>query len=68
MRVMYAHLRSLTDLSAYSEETLEDVRVMMEAIQASETELQNDLTAFLELEINFVEQYLAVMQEVKADW
>lgn len=65
---MYAHLRSLTDLSAYSEETLEDVRVMMEAIQASETELQNDLTAFLELEINFVEQYLAVMQEVKADW
>ncbi|KDQ31141.1 hypothetical protein PLEOSDRAFT_1092462 [Pleurotus ostreatus PC15] len=50
------------------EETLEDVRVMMEAIQASETELQNDLTAFLELEINFVEQYLAVMQEVKADW
>lgn len=61
-------LYSLTNLLPYSEEALEDVRVMMEGIQASETELQNDLTAFLELEINFVEQYLAVMQEVKADW
>ncbi|KAL0951611.1 hypothetical protein HGRIS_008291 [Hohenbuehelia grisea] len=50
------------------EETLEDVRAHMQAIQESEVDQQRELSAFLDLEINFVEQYLSVLKDARADW
>lgn len=51
-----------------SEETSEDVRARMHAIQENEMVQLRELTAFLDLEMNFVEQYLEVLRDVKAGW
>lgn len=40
----------------------------MHAIQENEVVQLRELTSFLDLEINFVEQYLNVLKEVKSDW
>jgi hypothetical protein len=40
----------------------------MHAIQENELLQLRELTASLELEIGFVQQYLNVLMEVKADW
>ncbi|KZP05432.1 BAR-domain-containing protein [Athelia psychrophila] len=50
------------------EETSEDVRARAEIIQANDAKQLKELTSFLDLEINFVQQYLEVLQQVKADW
>ncbi|TFK37555.1 hypothetical protein BDQ12DRAFT_666840 [Crucibulum laeve] len=50
------------------EETAEDVRAHMEVIQDNELNQQKELTSFLDLEVNFVQNYLEVLQGVKADW
>ncbi|KAI0920213.1 hypothetical protein AcV5_010014 [Taiwanofungus camphoratus] len=50
------------------EETSEDVRARMHAIQENEMVQLRELTAFLDLEMNFVEQYLEVLRDVKAGW
>ncbi|EPQ55660.1 BAR-domain-containing protein [Gloeophyllum trabeum ATCC 11539] len=50
------------------EETFEDVRAIMFAIQENETSQIRDLTSFLEHEMNFVEQYLEVLKDTKANW
>lgn len=46
----------------------EDVRARMLAIQENEIEQLRDLTNFLDMEIQFVKQYLEVLQEAKSDW
>ena len=51
-----------------SEETLEDVRARMFAIQENELEQLRALTTFLDDEIHFVEQYLEVLKEAKTTW
>ncbi|CCM01681.1 uncharacterized protein FIBRA_03745 [Fibroporia radiculosa] len=50
------------------EETAEDVRARMHAIQENEVAQLHDLTALVDLELNFVEQYLQVLREVKSTW
>ncbi|KAF8882810.1 hypothetical protein BD779DRAFT_1663241 [Infundibulicybe gibba] len=50
------------------EETEEDVRAQMHAIQDKETTQLRELSLFLDLEINYVEQYLSVLKDTKADW
>ncbi|KAG6830135.1 hypothetical protein H0H92_001999 [Tricholoma furcatifolium] len=50
------------------DETSEDVQARMHAIQDKEITQMRDLTSFVNLEINFVEQYLNVLKEVRADW
>lgn len=51
-----------------SEETAEDVRARMQAIQENEVAQLRELTAFLDLEIHFVAQYLDVLQDVRSSW
>ncbi|GJE93015.1 hypothetical protein PsYK624_091740 [Phanerochaete sordida] len=50
------------------EECAEDVRVRMYAIQENEIDQLRDLTSFLDTEVHFVEQYLDVLNQVKASW
>jgi len=47
---------------------LEDVHAHMHAIQENEIAQHRELTAFLDMEINYVQQYLDVLMDVKADW
>lgn len=51
-----------------SDETSEDVQAQMHAIQENELVQLHELTSFLDLEINFVQQYLNVLKDVKSDW
>ncbi|RDB17579.1 SWI/SNF and RSC complexes subunit ssr3 [Hypsizygus marmoreus] len=46
----------------------EELLAQMHAIQENEVVQLRDLTAFLDIEVNFVEQYLNVLKDVKADW
>lgn len=50
------------------EETAEDLRAHMHAIQENESSQLKDLGSFLDLEINFVQQYFDVLREVKSEW
>ncbi|KIP06763.1 hypothetical protein PHLGIDRAFT_128090 [Phlebiopsis gigantea 11061_1 CR5-6] len=50
------------------EECAEDVRARMYAIQENELEQLRDLTSLLDNEMQFVEQYLEVLRDVKANW
>ena len=52
----------------YSEESSEDVRARMHAIQENEIDQLRELSKFLEMEIRFAEQYLDVLRGVKDDW
>jgi hypothetical protein len=40
----------------------------MHSIQENEIVQLRELTSFLDLEINFVQQYLNVLTDVKSDW
>ena len=51
-----------------SEETAEDVRARIYAIQENEIDQQRELTNFLDLELNFAEQYVEVLRDVKMNW
>ena len=51
-----------------SQETAEDVRARMYAIQENEVEQLRELTGFLDMEMNYAEQYLEVLREVKSGW
>ena len=44
------------------------MRAHMHGIQEKELSQQKELTQFLDLEINFVQQYLDVLKEVREDW
>lgn len=50
------------------EETAEDVRFRMQAIQENEIQQLRELTSFLDLKLNFAKQYYEVLQDVKANW
>ncbi|KAF5375449.1 hypothetical protein D9615_007955 [Tricholomella constricta] len=50
------------------EETSEEVQAHMHAIQEKEIDQLRELTAFLDLEINFVEQHLNVLKDVRENW
>ncbi len=50
------------------EETGQDVRARMHAIQDNETTQLRELTNFLDLEIKFVSQYLETLMEVREEW
>ncbi|KAF8908799.1 hypothetical protein CPB85DRAFT_767226 [Mucidula mucida] len=50
------------------EEASEDVRAYMHAIQENEIDQLRELTNFLDIEVNFVKQYLEVLQETQAEW
>ncbi|KAH6904428.1 hypothetical protein BKA70DRAFT_1109250, partial [Coprinopsis sp. MPI-PUGE-AT-0042] len=50
------------------DETSEDMRAHMHGIQDKEISHQKELTQFLDLEINFVQQYLDVLKEVRDEW
>ncbi|PPQ64116.1 hypothetical protein CVT24_008727 [Panaeolus cyanescens] len=50
------------------EETAEDIRAHMHAIQENELNQHRELTAFLDLETNFVESYLEVLRDVRSEW
>ncbi|KAJ7585082.1 hypothetical protein C8J56DRAFT_1166265 [Mycena floridula] len=56
-----------TALERY-EEIEEQVRVQMHDIQENEIDQLRELTSFLDLELNFVEQYLQVLKETKSEW
>ncbi|KAJ4485759.1 hypothetical protein J3R30DRAFT_1404979 [Lentinula aciculospora] len=49
-------------------ETAEDLRAHMQLIQENEIDQTRELTAFLDLELNYVEQYLEVLKDVKSEW
>lgn len=51
-----------------SEESSDDVRAQMHAIQEYEVVQFRELTSLLELEMKFVRQHLNVLEEVKAEW
>jgi hypothetical protein len=51
-----------------SEETLEDLRAYMHAIQENEFHQLQELTALIDVELNFAQSYLNVLKEVKADF
>jgi hypothetical protein len=51
-----------------SEETAEDIRAHMEAIRSDDAHHQRELTSFLDLEMNFAQQYLDVLKDVRSDW
>ena len=40
----------------------------MYAIQENELDQLRDLTSFLDTELHFIEQYLQVLREAKANW
>lgn len=40
----------------------------MLAIQENEIEQLRDLTSFLDMEVQFIEQYLEVLKEAKSEW
>ncbi|KAJ7193503.1 hypothetical protein GGX14DRAFT_405409 [Mycena pura] len=50
------------------EETKDEVEAHMHAIQDNEIVQLRELTGFLTLHINFVEQYLDVLKETRAKW
>jgi predicted nucleic acid-binding Zn-ribbon protein len=50
------------------EETLEDVNARMNAIRDKERMNVVRLTEFLKLEMNFVNQYLEVLNQAKSEW
>ncbi|KAJ7714733.1 hypothetical protein B0H16DRAFT_1617851 [Mycena metata] len=50
------------------EETEEEVEAHMHAIQENEIVQLRELTGFLTLELNFVEQYLEVLKDTRANW
>ncbi|KZT25066.1 BAR-domain-containing protein, partial [Neolentinus lepideus HHB14362 ss-1] len=50
------------------EETLEDVRAIVVAIQENEAAQIRDLTSFLDHEMNYIVQYLEVLRDVKDNW
>ncbi|KAJ7171660.1 hypothetical protein C8R43DRAFT_1094216 [Mycena crocata] len=50
------------------EETAEELEAHMHAIQENEIVQLRELTGLLTLEINFVEQYLDVLRETRANW
>lgn len=51
-----------------SDETAEDIRAHMEAIRDDDAFHLRELTAFLDLEMNFAQQYLEVLKDVKSEW
>lgn len=44
------------------------MRAHTHAIQENEHNQHQELTAFLDLEMNFIQSYLDVLTDVKADW
>ncbi|KAJ7913976.1 hypothetical protein B0H13DRAFT_2659425 [Mycena leptocephala] len=50
------------------EETEEEVEAHMHAIQENEIVQLRELTSFLTLELNYVEQYLDVLKDTRANW
>jgi hypothetical protein len=52
----------------HSEDTSEDVRARMHAIQENEIDQLRELSKFLEMEIKFAEQHLDVLKGVQDDW
>ncbi|KAJ3922203.1 hypothetical protein F5877DRAFT_75460 [Lentinula edodes] len=58
----------LESAQARYEETAEDLRAQMHLIQENEIDQTREMTAFLDLELNYVEQYLEVLKDVKSEW
>ncbi|KAL1938287.1 hypothetical protein VTO73DRAFT_11738 [Trametes versicolor] len=50
------------------EETLEDVRARMWAIQENEVVQLRELTSFLDLELSYVRSYMEELQKVRDEW
>ncbi|KAG6865587.1 hypothetical protein C0991_001136 [Blastosporella zonata] len=50
------------------DETSKEVQAQMHAIQDNEMDQLRELTMFMDLEINYVEQYLKVLKDVKSHW
>jgi hypothetical protein len=40
----------------------------MQAIQENEIQQLRELTAFLDIQLNFAKQYFEILQDVKANW
>ena len=53
---------------ASSEEIVEDLRANMHAIQENEYNQLHELTALIDIEFNFVQTYLQVLKDVRAEW
>ncbi|KAG8215420.1 hypothetical protein J3R82DRAFT_9028 [Butyriboletus roseoflavus] len=51
-----------------SEETSEDVRSRIQAIQENEILQLRELTNFLDIQLNFARQYFEILDDVKASW
>lgn len=52
----------------YSDETDEDLRAHMHAIQENEHKQHRELGLLLDLETNYVQSYLDVLKDVKSNW
>ena len=61
-------LPSIITKKILSEETSEDIHALAHAIQHNEIQQLRDLRSFLDVEMNFVQQYLEVLQDVKSNW
>ncbi|KAL0571451.1 hypothetical protein V5O48_010520 [Marasmius crinis-equi] len=58
----------LETAQARYEEAMEDVRAHMHHIQEYEIDQMRELTALLDIELDFVEKYTEVLREVKKEW
>ncbi|KAG7087381.1 hypothetical protein E1B28_013354 [Marasmius oreades] len=58
----------LEKAQARYEETTEDVRAQMHQIQEFEIDQMRELTALLDIELDFVEKYAEVLRDVKNEW
>jgi hypothetical protein len=55
-------------LTGFSDETAEDVRGFMRLIQDNEIDQQRELGLILDAKLNYIEQQLAVLRDVKTEW
>ena len=51
-----------------SEETVEDLRAHIHAIQENEHSQLHELTTLVDVEFNYVQNYLDILKDVKAGW
>lgn len=58
----------LARAQARYDEAEEDLHAYMKVVQDNEIEQQRELGALLDAELNFVQQYVSVLKDVKSDW
>lgn len=70
LHLAFVVVNMITECDNYfcSEESAEDVKARIVAIQENEIDELREIKRFLELELNFAEQYAEVLKDVKENW